>query len=63
MINRATQNSRATLRRNIIVTASIPGLATMTFHPAHSRLVNIHWIGLDIKRFDINSLIHNQCRT
>jgi len=32
-----------------------PGLTTLRCHPAHPRLVNIHWISLDIERFVISS--------
>lgn len=62
MINRAMQNSHATLRENIIVAASVPGLTALRFHLCHPRLVNIHQNGFDIKQFVISSLIHNHCQ-
>jgi len=56
------QNSRATLIRNITVTASIPGLTHLRFHLAHPRLVKIQEIGFDIEEFVVSSFIHNQCQ-
>jgi len=56
------QNRHATLRRNDAVTASVPGLATQRSCLAHPRLVNIHWIGFDIKQFDLSSFPHNWCQ-
>ena len=49
-------------KKNTAVTASVPGLTPLRCHPAHPRLVNIHWIGFDIKQFDLSSFPHNWCQ-
>jgi len=47
-------------KKNTAVTASVPGLTPLRCHPAHPRLVNIHWISFDIEQFVVSSLIHNR---